>query len=357
MEDISDCQDTVSGHVQYTAPYHNSGGGPGGWGSAIIEVPYEYYRHYGEKEVLEKYYGQMRRYIQYLESRCENNLVVKSLPGHWCLGDWCGPDIVDTVPFTCCCQQVILPAAFVNTYFLVKDLKRLIYIAKVINKGNDICEYEEKIEKYISAIKGAYRDSYDDNFLMNLQGANAFALDIGAGDERTFENLIKYYQYLKHYDTGIFGTDIVTRVLFERGEGDLALDLLTCDHEISFEAWRKRGATSLWEYWQTYQDRSHSHHMFGAVVSYFFEYLLGISQTDDSAGYESVEIKPFITEKLGSVSGKITTPNGEIKVSYKKAGGKIKFEITIPKNTKAVFRYNEIDRSLKVGENVFEEIL
>ena len=39
LQDIADGQDTLSGHIQYTAPYIRSGGGPGGWGSAIVEVP------------------------------------------------------------------------------------------------------------------------------------------------------------------------------------------------------------------------------------------------------------------------------------------------------------------------------
>ena len=33
IQDIADCQDSITGHVQYTAPYIPSGGGPGGWGT------------------------------------------------------------------------------------------------------------------------------------------------------------------------------------------------------------------------------------------------------------------------------------------------------------------------------------
>ena len=54
--DIGDCQDTLSGHIQYTAPYIRSGGGPGGWGCAIVEVPYQFYMHYGDSSVLEECY-------------------------------------------------------------------------------------------------------------------------------------------------------------------------------------------------------------------------------------------------------------------------------------------------------------
>ena len=37
MEDISDCQDRLSGHIQYTAPYTRSGGGPGGWPAGALQ--------------------------------------------------------------------------------------------------------------------------------------------------------------------------------------------------------------------------------------------------------------------------------------------------------------------------------
>ena len=61
LYDISDCQDRVSGHVQYTAPYVRSGGGPGGWGCAIVEVPWQHYLHYGEASVLDQYYPARKR--------------------------------------------------------------------------------------------------------------------------------------------------------------------------------------------------------------------------------------------------------------------------------------------------------
>ena len=96
IRDIFDSQDDVTGHVNHTAPFAGGGGGPGGWGCAIVEVPYQLYRHYGDKSVLEKYYGQMRRYIDYLEAHSEFGLVTSDKAGEWCLGDWCGPNILYT---------------------------------------------------------------------------------------------------------------------------------------------------------------------------------------------------------------------------------------------------------------------
>ncbi len=40
IQDILDCQDKTSGHVQHTAPLMGGGGGPGGWGCAVVLVPW-----------------------------------------------------------------------------------------------------------------------------------------------------------------------------------------------------------------------------------------------------------------------------------------------------------------------------
>ena len=66
--DISDCQDRITGHVQYTAPYTTCGGGPGGWGCAIVVVPYTFYRQYGDPQPMAELYPQMLRYFDYLEA-------------------------------------------------------------------------------------------------------------------------------------------------------------------------------------------------------------------------------------------------------------------------------------------------
>ncbi len=340
IEDIADCQDIHSGHIQYTAPYLLSGGGPGGWGCAIIEVPYMYYRHYGDKSPLDKLYGQMLRYFDFLEAHSKNNLVISDMPGIWCLGDWCPP------------IQVILPAPFVNNYFYIKSLYRMKEIATLTNHEGDIPLFDSRIADRKQALMEAYFNQWDGNFIGCMQGANAFAVDIGIGDDRTYTQLVKYYRELGRFDTGIFGTDIVTRVLFERGDGELAVALLTSTHPISFEGMRQAGATTLWENWPLATwDRSHDHPMFGAVTAYLFDYLLGIRQEEGKAGYGEIVIAPVVVEKLHQVSGKRTLPGGEVSVAYSRADGQIAFTVSVPADVKATFRYGDTERVLEAGVN------
>lgn len=358
MQDIADGQDVLSGHIQYTAPYIRSGGGPGGWGCAIVEVPYQLYRHYGDKRILEKYYDNMRRYIDYLEAHTEYGVITSDKKGEWCLGDWCGPNILyPDRDITAHNQQMIIPAPMVNTYFMVKSLKQMCEIASIIGKDEDIAEYEEKINYRKGALTAAYFNAFDDNFVMNVQGANSFAVDIGLGNENTYKNIVNYYKKLGYYDTGIFATDIVTRVLFEKGDGDLAVDLMTNDGEQGYEHWRKNGATTFHEYWDSNRSRSHSHPMFGSTVAYIFEYLLGIRQAENTVGYTSLVIAPQCVERFGRMCGSITTPNGVVAVGYSNSNGTVKFNVTVPRNTKAVFVFDEKEYELSVGENEIEAVI
>jgi alpha-L-rhamnosidase len=189
---------------------------------------------------------------------------------------------------------------------------------------------------------------------MNVQGANSFAVDIGLGNDNTYENMKSYYKKLGHYDTGIFATDIVTRQLFKKGDSDLAVDLLTHNGDQGFEHWRRNGATTFHEYWDSNRSRSHSHPMFGAPVAYLFEYLLGIRQTEDSAGYKSIIIEPMSVDRFKWMKGSITTPNGVIAVSYVNDNGRVEFNISVPENTEAVFRFAEQEHKLKCGTNEFQ---
>ena len=142
-----------------------------------------------------------------------------------------------------------------------------------------------------------------------------------------------HYEAQPWFDTGIFGTDIVTRLLFERGRGDLAVRLLCAYEPHGFGRWFREGSTTLWEYfdyWRAGVTRSYSHPMFGAVVSYFFEHLLGITQRPDSVGFAHVTVRPAWVEELRRVQGYMTVAGGRIEVAYRREGDEVFLRVALP---------------------------
>ncbi len=321
-QDIADCQNIYNGHVQHTAPFYGGGGGPGGWGGAIAIVPYNMYKFYGNKEYLKKYYPAIIKYIDYMQSRSDDLIVMREEEGGWCLGDWCALN-----------YDIKIPNELVNTYFLIKCISIALESAEVLGYDKDVPVLEEKLITTQNAFTDKFFDEETGSFAEGVQGADAFAIDIGLGDERTLQNLIKKYSEIETYDTGIFGTDIVTRVLFQNGEGELAFKLLTNEKIESFYNMKKNGATTLWENWDGVA--SHSHPMFGAVTEYLFKYILGIQQTEDSTGYEYVTVNPAKIPGL-KAKGSITTKKGKISVTVSHTDGVQSVKFTLPEEIELI---------------------
>lgn len=336
LEDISDCQSTDNGHVQHTAPFMGGGGGPAGWGGAIAVVPYEMYKIYGDRETFRRYLPKILRYFDYLDSRSSGGLACREEQGGWCLGDWCTPE-----PIAIC-------EPFVNTALCVKQMLMTKEAAEAIGENETVQMLGRRIEEKRQAILNAYYSPQTGSFIGDVQGANSFATDIGLGGERAYENTRKKYSAADAFDTGIFGTDILIRVLFERGDANTAFRLLTSEGKGSFYNMKKQGATTIWENWDG--ERSHSHPMFGAATRYLFSFILGITQKKNSAGYEHILIAPQIPDGLNYASGHITTVRGQISVTFKRTESEADFYVTVPQ--RARFTYgSDCEFELRDGKN------
>ncbi|MGI5894198.1 MAG: family 78 glycoside hydrolase catalytic domain [Candidatus Merdivicinus sp.] len=305
MQDILDSAGAETGHIPHTAPFLGGGGGPGGWGGAIFVVPMAYYETYGDLSLLRKCYPAILRWLNYMESRTEDSLIVREELGGWCLGDWCAPDK----------DRPDLPEAFVNTCYYIKGMRTALIAAKLL--GESIPDYlTARIEASENALIRHYFDPASESFCCGVNGADAFALEIGLGTDRTARNLIEKYRRTQKLDTGIFGTEILIGQLFGEGEAELAFHLLADETDASFAHMKNCGATTLWETWNG--KASHNHPMFGGVIRFLFSEILGIRQKEGSVGYEQVEISPAKISALDWAEGSIQTPHGTIMVHWER---------------------------------------
>ncbi|MBO4583885.1 MAG: family 78 glycoside hydrolase catalytic domain [Clostridia bacterium] len=343
MKDISDCQDRKSGHVQHTAPYIPSGGGPGGWGCAIIEVPYQFWRQYGDISPLAEMYPQAKKYFEYLDSVSTDGIMYVNPEDRmsW-LGEWAVP-----IGWTER-MNVLLPPPYVTAYFYVRSLNRAIEAAKALGKDEDIPAFEAKKRYMLDVIVKNYYDEATGDFAENTLFGNCYAVDLGLGDKRTWDNLVAAVEEKKCLYTGIFGTDITLRLLFERGREDLAYMLMTSEKENSFGWWRNHGMTTLCEHWD--MDRSLDHPMFGSSDRYLFRYILGIRQPEGSRGWEKLVVKPVDIPQVCKASGHIDTPKGLVSVSFEKTENNAAF--IVETDLEGEFEFRGMSMPLKRGRNI-----
>ncbi len=343
IQDILDCQDKIGGHVQHTAPLMGGGGGPGGWGCAMVMVPYAYYKQYGEKEMIRTCYEPMKHWIQYLKEHSEDGLVTREEKGGWCLGDWLT------------LEPICLPEAFVNTCYLVKSLRLLAKMAVAIGKEEDAAGYLALADESVSSTKKAYLNEQTGHYCDGVQGADAYAVWAGlVSDDEVEEHvqaLAKKYEAMGHFDTGFLGTDILAEVLMDYGYADVMLKLLESEELGSFLYMKRHGATTIWENW--IGSDSLCHPMFGGVARQLFTGFLGIRQTKDSYGYEKIEIAPRIPSHLPFAKGSIVTPKGTVLVAWKNMEDGIGFEMNIPEGIEAMFVYENRKIKMQCGNHTY----
>ncbi len=323
--DIADCQCKKSGHIQHTAPFMGGGGGPSGWGGAIVEVPYKFYKMYGDRDLLEEFFPKMLHFLDYLESRSENGLVWREEKDGWCLGDWCTPD------------PIVVPESYINTVLYVKFIQQVIEVAEILGRQGEAAHLHEREERIKRAIDIAYYSPWSRSYCGDVNGASCLAFRVGMGNETGKENMVQKYRELGQFDTGIIATEALIGYLFEINEDQLAFDLLSNENKASFAYMMKNGATTIWENWDGRDSRNHP--MFGAVTKYLFMYLLGIRQADGSAAYENVIINPRFVDGLNRAKGHITTANGKISVEYTKSGSTATVKVTAGPKINAVFEH------------------
>ncbi|RLD76694.1 MAG: hypothetical protein DRJ10_13180, partial [Bacteroidetes bacterium] len=323
LNDIADAQDSETGYVPYTAPYHSGGGGIA-WGSAYIIMPWYMYLYYGDKSVLEKHYTGMKKYIHYLKNMSNKDGLIYDVKD---LGEWVPPTPTE------------IPADFVSSAYYYYDLSLIAQIAEILGENSDNEAFNQIAKKTRTAFNKRYLNSENNSYSIGRQGANVFplAFDLVPTEYipavfKTLENHIEI-NTKGHFDTGMMGTPYVLEVLTKYGRADLAYTLMNQRDFPSFGYNIERGATTLWETWTG--NESHSHPMFGSVTAWFYQALGGINPDADNPGFKHIIIKPSIINELDFANINYSSVYGDITSKWELKNNDLKLTVSIPANTTA----------------------
>jgi alpha-L-rhamnosidase len=133
-------------------------------------------------------------------------------------------------------------------------------------------------------------------------------------------------------DFGILGAKYLPRVLAEHGHADLALRLFTQPAFPGWAHWLQDGATTLRENWNS--SDSQNHIMFGDISACLYHYFAGIVPEPRRPGFKRVTLRPHLVEGLDWIKAWHRAPAGIIRSAWKRAGGKVTFDVTLPEGTR-----------------------
>ena len=317
-----------------------------GWADAATVIPWEIYRAYGNKEILEKYYPMMTQWVEYIHNFGDEEFLWIG-GDHY--GDWLALDAGEGQYIGATQTDLIASAYFAYSTYLTVKAGRVL--------GKDVSYYEELLKNIKKAFREAFMkdglpviypkaDAFDKRRTVkaDTQTACAMILCFDLCEENEKQALAEHLVTLiKENDglmtTGFLGTPYLLHALSRNGFSNLAYDLLLEERAPSWLFSVKQGATTVWEHWDSIKAdgsfwspdmNSFNHYAYGSVFDWIFEYAGGISVSEGGEGYSRVRISPVPDARLGFVDLSIQTKYGELSVCWKYDGASVNYEIGIP---------------------------
>ena len=344
--DFQDGQDPQTGMVYYTAPFRiYSGGGPA-WSGACILFPWHVYLFYGDRRILEEGYPTMRRWLECLESHCQDGLLqpygVPKINIWQYLGDWASPRRPDdTLPCNGHWTSAEDNQVFNNLHYYLQ-LTVAGRIARILGQPNDAQAYDARAQALRQKINSAYFDSKSASYTRGEQQQTYLALplllDVVPVEHRACvrQSLCDDITQRRngHLDFGVLGGAYTLASLMREGRSDLIYGMAT---QRTWPGWGHmidQGATTLWEHWLP--GDSSIHNSFLSIGEWFFAGLAGITPDPDSPGFRRIRLRPQPVPGLEWAKATFTSPYGMIASGWHFDDRSLIFDFCIPPNTTAI---------------------
>jgi hypothetical protein len=243
---------------------------------------------------------------------------------------------------------VFKPYNTVINAFFYENMKIMTVFAKILGKTQEVLDFELRAAKAKKAVndkmfdkkRGVYVDGIGTDH--SSLHANMMALAFDLVPEEHFESVIAYVKS-RGMACSVYGSQFLMDGLYNAGEEDYALELLTNTSDRSWYNMIRIGSTISLEAWDLkYKPNLDWNHAWGAVPANAIPRgLWGIKPK--TPGFGIASIKPQMsTLKLSNVE--VPTVRGTIKASYKFNGPRLQtYEIEIPANMVAEFSLNKIE--------------
>jgi len=325
------------GYVPFTAPCpHGTGGGPA-WGAMCIMVPWKTYLFSNDRRLLQEGYPYMKKYLEYLNSHCEDGVLQDIFPGEkWTnLGDWVPPRRgMDTSNWPDAASR-----RFFNNCYRVHLLQIMQTVAGLLGKDADEKAFEQEMRVAQKKVHKAWFDPKNNTYANGEQPYLIFPLKTGVTPD-ALRNAVfeKYVETLLvedkgHLNTGMIGTQIMTDYLLEINRNDLVDQYV---NKTTYPGWGymvEQGATTCWEQWNGYYSQIHS--CFPYIGGWFYRGLAGIRWDPQDPGFKNVILRPSLVKSVDWVKCSYNSPYGTIVSHWKLEKGLFKWDVSVPPNATA----------------------
>lgn len=350
LQDIEEAQGKNTGAITDTAPFHRYGCRPADpVCSSYLLLPWYLYVNYGDRQVLERHYEGLARWVAYLEEQADDGIV-----GFSYFGDWASP-AGGSIPGSNGCGAVsaITPGALMSTGYLYFDARLMEKISALLGKKEEEKTYAALAERTAAAFQRAFFHEKEGYYAQNSQASNVFALYLGLVPENRRPDVIRHIvddirRMGVSFTTGNQCTKYLFDILSENGFEDLALQLATREEYPGWGYMIRHGATTVWERWEYVMGDNEEigmasmNHPMNAVISvWFYKHLCGLRACESGPAFSAFRVEPVFPRELPAARAVWDTVKGKISVSWERAENGISLVLEVPYNSSAIVRLPE----------------
>lgn len=302
-------------------------GGSSAWSDAAVICPWEIYRTYGDKKILEDQFDSMKAWIDWMRERSENG----KRSGGFHFGDWLGLDSTEGSYKGSTPEDLIATAYYkYSTELFIKAAHALV---------RDVSEYENIPTEAATAFRREYMENGRVKNATQTACVLALCFDITDDRAATATQLNELVKRSGHLETGFVGTPYLLHALSDNGYAETAYDLLLRREYPSWLYPISKGATTVWEHWDGIKPdgtmwstdmNSFNHYAYGAVADWMYGAAAGINSDPDRPGFEHIIFRPVTDRRLDFVKASIDTRRGTVASEWRRENGRIKYIFTVP---------------------------
>lgn len=327
--------------------------GSSGWGDAAVLVPWEAYRAYGDRGLLERQWPSMVAWVERAvrmarDGRHPARAAARPEPllheeFLWDTGFHFGEWLEPGVPVGWEELQRADQSAVATAYLRLSS-GLLSRVARVLGDEAAADRYATVSQRAREAWQAEFVAA-DGSVTPDTQATlvRALAFDL-VDDELRPAVAARLAELVRavgtHLGTGFLATPYLLPVLADAGHLDLAYELLFRDTPPSWLYMLERGATTVWELWEAIDDdgvahESLNHYSKGAVIGFLHRYVAGLRSLDEGPGYRRFRVEPRPGGGLTWAEVTHESPYGPIEVGWRVHGDVVRLRVVVPPGTTA----------------------
>jgi alpha-L-rhamnosidase len=337
IRDWSDVQ-KENGCLNYVAPQISDMWGNTLNGTASMNIAWEHYNACGDKKALEIVAETGRRWLDFLFQYLDNDGLLTPYDrerGHF-LGEW-------LLPGHLCELELNDHSLFFNNCVYALAIDHYIHILEALERNNETVPYRERLQTLRTNLHKKYYNPKIHSYLEGDQVRTAKALFAGIVPENLQQAVLKHLEEdmtgeHPYFNIGSFSRYQYFHVLLAHPQfAEIICNILSKTTYPGYGYFLVKGETAWPETWEIDEDKNSAklHTGYTGISAWFIKSLAGIEPVPENPGYQIVNIRPCIIEKLSYAKAGIETPYGLVESGWKKENGNIRFDVTVPIGSKA----------------------